>query len=176
MPVFLYGTGTPNNIEPFNGAGVGSTYTETNATARNPNVWVKVGDTNAIADWVLPGSTGIVSVMSHTEINISDGDSEQLMFNAVTASEVLEIGLLWTEATDASGADSGDITVGISSGNGDIVSAANGAYAVSKAIGDYQALTISDGELVAGESIFFSHDIVAEAGIYYVLAKIRVEA
>ena len=173
MPVQLFGTGTPNTGEPFSGAGVGSTYVETNATANNPNIWVKQADTNAIADWKLQGSTGVVVAMSEL-YDISASDSEQIVFRAVTASEILTAGLLWVEATDSAGADSGDITIGTATGGNQIVTAA--AYGLSQATGDYQALTLVTGALAAGTSVFASHDTVAEAGTYRLQLKIRIEA
>ena len=116
-------------------------------------------------------------VVLPTQVDISAADSEFVEFHAVAALVITEIGLLWQEATEGSGAAEGDVTIGISTGNGDVVSAANGAYAVSQAIGDYQALTITDGIMTAGESLFVSHDVAASAtGLYQVLVKYDLDS
>ncbi len=94
-------------------------------------------------------------------IDISATDFEFIAFHAVAALTITEIGIIYEEASAASGLEGGDITVGISTGNGDIVAAT--AYSSSQAVGAYQALTPADGAMVAGESMFVSHDIASGA-------------
>ena len=173
-PAWLWGQGTPAAIAPFTTVNKGSLYSEVNATDDNPNLWMKVDEGGDTADWVLQGNTGVVIVRSPL-IDIGEGDVEHLIFNAVTASEILEAGLIYEEATVTSDADEGDITRGTATGGGQIVAAT--AYAVSQASGAYQALVIAAGALAAGTSVFVSHDEASDAaGTVRVQLKIRVEA
>jgi len=172
-PAWLWGNGTPAAIVPFTTVNKGSLYSEVNATDDDTNLWMKVDEGGDAADWVRVGNTGIVFVLSML-YNISDAANEQVVFNAVTACEVLEAGLIWEEATDTAGADAGDITIGTATGGGQIVAATS--YGLSQASGAYQALTLVSGDLAAGDSVFASHDQAAEAGTYRLLMKIRVEA
>ena len=173
-PAWLWGQGTPAAIAPFTTVNKGSIYSEVNASDDNPNLWMKVDEGLAASDWVLMNNVGILIVRSPL-IDISEGDVEHVIFNAVTACEILEAGILYEEATVTSDADEGDITIGTASGGGQIVAAT--AYAVSQASGAYQALTIASGVLAAGTSVFCSHDDAASAaGTVRVQLKIRVEA
>ena len=174
-PAILWGQGTPNgDLAPFNQVNKGSIYMEVNGTDDAGAVWQKVDEGGDNADWERLGGDagGVITVMSEL-FNISDADSEQVVWHAVKAAEILEIGLLWEEATAASGAAEGDITVGTASGGGQIVTA--DAYDVSQATGAYQALTLAEGTLTAGQSIFASHDIAdSAAGTFRLLLKIRL--
>lgn len=170
-PSVIWGQGTPGTIDPFTTVNKGSLYMEVNAPDNDPNVWQKVADAGVAADYVRFGNTGIVMVVS-TLYDVSAANSEQVIYNAVTACEVLEAGLLWEEASGTVAA--GDITIGTASGGGQIVAAT--AYTDSTSSGDYQALTIGTAALAAGDSVFASHDTVAAAGTHRVLMKIRVEA
>ena len=172
-PAWLWGQGSPAAIVPFTTVNKGSLYSEVNATDDNQNLWMKVDEGLDSADWVLIGNTGIVMVLS-TLYDISGTSSEQVVFNAVTACEVLEAGLIWEEATDSAGADAEDITIGTTSGGAQIVAATK--FGLSQASGSYQALTLADGDLAAGDSVFAHHDLVAENGTFRLLMKIRVEA
>ena len=108
-------------------------------------------------------------------VNISDADSEIQVLHAVAALTITEIGILWEEATGNTGAAEGDITVGVSTGNGDIVAA--DAYDASKAVGSYQALTPADGAVAAGETVFMSHDVAdSAAGTYRVVIKYDLDS
>lgn len=199
MPVFLFGNGTPNTGEPFDGAGVGSQYTEVNASANTALIWVKVADTNAIADWVvslvenhakidtsdLASAAGVTveqlesNARQVTQIwnneganfDISASDLDVPIFHAVAEILIVELGLLWMEATTASGGNEGDCKIGVASGGAEIVTEANGQYDNSKALGSYQALTITDGQVVAGETVWCSHDQATSAGEYVIVAK-----
>lgn len=173
-PAWLWGQGTPGAFVPFTKVNKGSLYSEVNAADDNPNLWLKVDEGADAADWVLMGNTGVVVVTSAL-YDISAADSEQVVFHAVTASQILEAGILWNEATGASGAAEGDITIGTASAGAEIVAATS--YGVSKATGTYDALTLVTGVLAAGTSVFASHDQAAgAAGTYYLQLKIRVEA
>ena len=173
-PAWLWGQGTPAAIAPFTTVNKGSLYSEVNATDDDPHIWMKVDEGGDAADWVSIGKTGVVIVTSEL-FDISAAASEQVVFSAVTASEILEAGLIWNEATAASGAAEGDITIGTATGGGQIV-AADG-YDVSQASGAYQALTLVTGVLAAGAEVFASHDQAAGAdGTYFLQLKIRVEA
>jgi hypothetical protein len=176
MPAWLWGTGTPGAFVPFTTVNKGSLYSEVDATDDDPALWLKVDEGSDAADWVNVGSTGVIIVTSAL-YNISDGSSEQVVFNAVKACEIIEAGLVWNEATGGSGAAEGDITIGTASAGGQIVTAANGVYGVSQVTGTYQTLVLTSGVLAAGDSVFASHDIAAgAAGTYFLQLKIRVEA
>lgn len=173
-PAWLWGQGTPAAIPPFTTVNKGALYSEVNATDDNPNLWMKVDEGGDTGDWILVGNTGVISVRSLL-YDISAADSEQVLFHAVTACQVIEAGLMYEEATTTTGAAEGDMTIGTASGGGQIVAAAS--YATAQASGSYQALTIASGALAAGTSVFASHDTAAAAvGTVRVLLKIRVEA
>ena len=173
-PAWLWGQGTPGAIAPFTVVNKGSLYSEVNSTDDDPNLWMKVDEGGDTADWVSVGATGVVTVRSAL-IDLSAADSEQVIFHAVTAAEVIEAGLIYEEATETSGVQSGDITIGTATGGGQIVAATS--YANSQASGAYQALTIAAGALAAGTSVFVSHDDSGEdVGTARVQLKIRVEA
>lgn len=53
-PVILYGTGTPaGTLSPWKDGAKGSLYIQTDATADDMAVWVKMASNNAVADWRL---------------------------------------------------------------------------------------------------------------------------
>ena len=53
-PIVLYGTGTPaGTLAPFKNGAKGSLYIQTDATADDMAVWVKMATNNAVADWRL---------------------------------------------------------------------------------------------------------------------------
>ena len=173
-PAWLWGQGTPAAIAPFTTVNKGSLYSEVNATDDDPHLWFKVDEGGDTADWVSVGKTGVVVVTSEL-YDIDQAASEQVVFNAVTACQILEAGLIWNEATGASGAAEGDITIGTATGGGELVTA--DGYDVSQSSGAYQALTLVTGVLTAGQSVFASHDQAAGAdGTYFLQLKIRIEA
>lgn len=173
-PAWLWGLGTPAAIAPFTTVNKGSVYSQVNATDDNPNIWAKVDEGGDAADWILLGNTG-VQVVRSSVIDASGNDGEQVIFNAITACEVLEAGLIWEEATDTTGAEAGDVAIGTTTGGQEIV--ATTAYGVAQASGAYQALTLVSGALAAGASVFASHDDSGEeAGTFRFQLKIRVEA
>lgn len=188
-PSVLWGQGTPNgDLPPFTSVNKGSLYLSVNqADDSGAAVWVKVDEGSDDADWqeVMIDGQALIDLADLSPasqilakenvavwgplVDISAADSEAVVFHAVASIEISEIGLLWEEATDASGSDTGDVTIGTTAGGAEIVAAT--AYAVSQASGAYQALTIAEGTLAAGDSVFVSHDQIAEAGTYRVVAK-----
>ena len=173
-PAWLWGNGTPGAIVPFTTVQKGSLYSEVNATDDDPHLWMKVDEGGDTADWVSVGNTGIVVVKTEL-FDISANDYERVVFHAVTACEILEIGILYNEATAASGLEGGDLTVGTASAGAQIVAAYT--YTASQASGTYIALTLVSGALAAGTSVFASHDIASGAtGTFFLQMKIRVEA
>lgn len=174
QPSILWGQGTPNgDLAPFNLVNKGSLYLEVNGADDKGAVWQKVDEGSDNADWTIVGQDGGVVVVTGQLVDISAGDSEQVLFNAVVASEILEAGLLWNEASAAdTGVNGGDATVGTATGGGEIVAAT--AYGVAAASGSYQALTLVDGTLAAGDSVFWSHDQAVGAGTYIPQMKIRL--
>jgi hypothetical protein len=172
-PAWLWGQGSPAAFAPFTIVNKGSLYSEVNAPDDDPHVWMKVDEGGDAADWVRVGNVGVV-VIRGILVDISVSDSEQVLFNAVTASEVLELGCVYQEATGTTGAADGDFTVGTASGGGQIATA--DPYDISKAAGSYQAGTVATAALAVGDSVFWSHDQAASAaGTYYPQMKIRVE-
>ena len=99
--------------------------------------------------------------------DISVADSEQILLRAELGIQIFDAFLHWEEATDSAGADSGDITIGVTSGGGEIVAAT--AYGLSQLAASKQQLTLVSGILNQGQSVFASHDTVAEAGTYYLV-------
>jgi len=173
-PAWLWGQGTPAAIAPFTTVNKGSIYSQVDASDDNPALWLKVDEGLDAADWVSIGNTGVTMVKS-VKFDISAGDSESVIFHAVTACEILEIGIVYTEDTAASGLEGGDLTVGTASGGAEIVAAYT--YTASQTAGTYIALTLVSGVLAAGTSVFAHHDIASgAAGEFYLLMKIRVEA
>lgn len=171
-PAILWGQGTPAAIPPFTTVNKGSLYMEVNAADDVQNLWQKCDEGGDTADWVRVGAMGEVIVRSAL-YDISAADSEQVVFHAVNPAVILEAGLVWNEATATSGAAEGDITIGTATGGAQIVAAAS--YPVSTASGAYTALTIVDGTLAAGDSVFASHDQSAgAAGTYFLQLKIRL--
>jgi len=167
-PIILWGQGTPDGDRaPFVSANKGSLYLQTDAADDMACLWEKVDEGGAGSDWIKPQT--MVDQWGAL-VDISAAASEQVIFHAVTDVTITEIGIVWNEATAASGALEGDITIGVTTGGGEIVAATS--YPVSKASGAYTALTIVDGEVDAGESVFASHDQAAGAnGTYFIVAK-----
>ena len=180
-PAIMWGQGTPDgNLPPFDLVNKGSLYLEVNATDDVSHVWQKVdeGGESGLPDWVQlmvdEDEGGSVFVVTSALVDISASDSEQVVFHAVPACTILEAGLVWNEATGASGAAEGDITIGTATGGAEIVAATS--YTVSLASGAYTALTLVSGALAAGEEVFASHDVAAgAAGTYFLQLKIRID-
>jgi hypothetical protein len=186
QPSVLWGQGTPNgDLPPFNLVNKGSLYFSVNNADDSAAVYMKYDEGGDNSDWVaiLAGINGGVLaealeenarthiVVLPTQVDISAVASEVVEFHAVAALTITEIGLIWEEATGPSEAVLGDITIGISTGSDEIVSAVNGAYAVSQAIGDYQGLTLTTGAMTAGQELFLSHDQADDTGKYRVQIK-----
>ena len=189
-PSILWGQGTPNgDLAPFNRVNKGSLYMSVNQTDdTGASLWTKVDEGGDDADWeevlvdgqallTLADFTAAAAIQAKEQVSmwgdlfdVSADDSEQVVFHAVASVEITEIGLLWEEATDASGVDGGDVTIGTASGGAQIVAAT--AFDVSQAAGDYQALALAEGTLAVGDTVFVSHDQAAsEAGTFRVVAK-----
>lgn len=169
-PAILWGQGTPTNIAPFTSVNKGSLYLCVNNADDVPSVYVKVDEGGDADDWVMGGSPFLVV---SPIFDISASDSEQVLMHAVSELIVVQAGLIYVEATAASGAAEGDMTIGVATGGAQIVAAT--AFQVSKASGAYQALTIADGEVAAGESVFASHD-TADSANGTVLVQLKVFA
>ena len=104
-------------------------------------------------------------------VDISAADSEQVVFYAKQALTIHRAYLLWNEATGASGAAEGDITIGTSTGGAELLAAL--AYSVSKATGSITDLTLLlGGKMTPGQSLFASHDQAASAaGTYFLVLE-----
>src|SRR3990167_2179245 len=145
-PSILWGQGTPDGDRvPFTQVNKGSLYLAVDQTDDTSPLWVKVDEGNDNADWVKATVGGDVNpahvTVGGTVFDISAADSEQVVLHAKAALTITKAYLLWNEATGASGAAEGDITIGVATGGAEIVAAT--AYVVSKASGSVTDLTIA---------------------------------
>lgn len=164
VPRVLYGAGTPaGTIEPWSTAEKGSIFITTDQT--NAGVYVKVANNAAVADWA---NVGGVKTLTSKEFNVDNGaataDHDVLYFPK--ASTILTATLLYTEATDASGAADANIRIGVTATGVEVVAIT--ALAAGKAIGGTQALAISSGAVGAAGFVDIFHTGIAsvEAGKY----------
>ena len=173
QPAILWGQGTPAAIEPFTLVNKGSLYLCVNNADDVSAVYQKVDEGLDSADWVeLIGDGGwggsVPIVVRSALFDISASDSEQVIFtnNLGVTLNINSAVLIWNEATAASGAAEGDITIGTTTGGAGIVAAT--AYGVSQATGAVTSLTLAATTLAANAEIFASHDVAAgAAGTYY---------
>ncbi len=108
-------------------------------------------------------------------VDISAADSEAVIFHAVAALTLTEIGLIWEEASaDDTGVHEGDVTIGTTTGGAEIVAAT--AYGDAAAAGSYQALSFASGAMAAGTSMFASHDQSTGAGTYRIQFKYDLDS
>ena len=174
-PSILWGQGTPDGDRlPFTQVNKGSLYLAVDQTDDTSPLWVKVDEGNDNADWVKATVGGDVNpahvTVGGTVFDISAADSEQVVLHAKAALTITKAYLLWNEATGASGAAEGDITIGTATGGAEIVAAT--AYVVSKATGSVSDLTIASGAVAAGSSVFASHDqATGAAGTYFLVLE-----
>lgn len=178
QPAIMWGQGTPNgDLAPFNLVNKGSLYLQVDATDDTACAWVKMDEGGDNADWRLIGESEGTSkglrVTRSALYDISAVDSEQTLMAAEAVSGALTIVrayLVWAEATGASGAAEGDITIGTASAGSEIAAAT--AYTASKAIGTHSDLVIKNGAVAAAGSVFASHDVAAGAdGTYYLFLE-----
>jgi len=169
QPAILWGQGTPDGDRaPFTSVNKGSLYMSTNQTDDLHVLYQKVDEGSADTDWILV-SNGTQVAQWGGLFDISASDSEQVVFHAVAEILITEIGLVWNEATNST-VMTGDIAIGVASAGQQIV--ATVVFPISKASGSYTALTIVDGQVSAGESVFVSIDQAASApGTFFVVAK-----
>ena len=173
-PSILWGQGTPDGDRlPFTQVNKGSLYLAVDQTDDTSPLWVKVDEGNDNADWVkatVGGDVNPAMVSMSALYDISAADSEQVVLHAKAALTITKAYLLWNEATGASGAAEGDITIGTATGGAEIVAAT--AYPASKATGSVTDLTIASGAVAAGSSVFASHDQAASAaGTYFLVLE-----
>ena len=173
-PSVLWGQGTPDGDRlPFTQVNKGSLYLAVDQTDDTSPLWVKVDEGNDNADWVkatVGGDVNPAHVSMSALFDISAADSEMVVLHAKAALTITKAYLLWNEATGASGAAEGDITIGVATGGAEIVAAT--AYVVSKASGSVTDLTIASGAVASGESVFASHDVATgAAGTYFLFLE-----
>ena len=173
QPAILWGQGTPGAIQPFTLVNKGSLYLQVDATDDTTMVWQKVDEGLDAADWVqlLTATTSGVNQVSRSALfDISAADSDQVVLHAKAALTITKAYLLWNEATAASGAAEGDITIGVTTGGNEVVAAT--AYTVSKATGSVSNLTIASGAVAINTSVFASHDqATGAAGTYFLFLE-----
>lgn len=169
QPVILWGQGTPDGDRaPFSLVNKGSLYISVNQTDDTHVLWQKVDEAGADDDWLSAENATIVSQWGDI-FDISAGPAEQVVFHAVAEILITEIGIVWNEARSST-VTTGDLQIGVATGGEEIVAAV--VFPPSKATGDYQALTIVDGQVSAGESVFASFDdATTEPGTYFIIAK-----
>src|SRR3990167_2784857 len=173
-PSILWGQGTPDGDRvPFTQVNKGSLYLAVDQTDDTSPLWVKVDEGNDNADWVkatVGGDVNPAMVSMSALYDISAADSEQVVLHAKAALTITKAYLLWNEATAASGAAEGDITIGTATGGAEIVAAT--AYTVSKATGSVSNLTIASGAVAINTSVFASHDqATGAAGTYFLFLE-----
>lgn len=169
IPAILWGIGTPDgDRSPFLEVNKGSLYIQVDATDDSSHNWVKVDEGADNDDWVLlVQNAGVPTGVRLTrsalyDISVTDSEQELLTAEAALgALTILRAYLVLAEATGASGAAEGDITIGSATGGNEIVAAT--AYAANKAIGTHQDLTLKNGAVAAAGTVFASHDIAAGA-------------
>lgn len=191
-PAILWGQGVPTANAPFTMVQKGSLHMVVDATDNATALYIKVDEGGDADDWTrifaedhaliatgsiaATGSIKVEQVETNARsiatmsalVNISDGDEETIPLYCVAAATITRIDLVWQEATAASGAAEGDVTIGNVTGGAQHVTAVNGAYAVSQLTGANQNLTITSGTVAADGSVFQSHDIAAgAAGTYH---------
>lgn len=173
-PSILWGQGTPDGDRaPFTLVNKGSLYLAVDQTDDTTPLWVKVDEGSDNADWVeafldTNAFGGYPLLVRSALFDISASDSEQVIFSNTLGLtlNIRSASLVWNEATTASGAAEGDITIGTASGGGQIVAAFT--YPVSTASGAVSALTLVATTLAADAEIFASHDVAASAaGTFY---------
>lgn len=175
-PSDLWGQGTPGAFPPFTTVNKGSTYREVNATDNVTAMWMKVDEGGDADDWTrifaeddpliatadLLTAAGVLIEQLETNarvqvnqwggvLNLADSTVTTVVFHAVAAITLVEMGLIFETATEASIAS----TITIADSNSDLVAAV--AYTSSAAVGAYQVLTIADTALIAGEDVRVTH-------------------
>src|SRR3990167_4712841 len=173
-PSILWGQGTPDGDRaPFPLVNKGALSLAVDQTDDTTPLWVKLDEGNDNADWVeafLDNAAlgGDPIVVRSALFDISAADSEPgIFFHTLGLTlNIRSASLVWNEATGASGAAEGDITIGTATGGAEIVAAT--AYPVSTASGAVTALTLVATTLADNAEIFASHDVAASAaGTYY---------
>lgn len=167
-PRILYGAGTPaGTIEPWKSAEKGSIFLSTDQTAGATAMWVKCAANDAVADWA---SSGQVRTLTTRPFNLDAGNGtvEDDVFYFVNGATLLTASLIYTEATDASGAADANIKIGSAAAGAQHVAAV--AIGASKAIGDVTALTLVTGVVAAGGTVYVRNTGITatEAGAYKV--------
>ncbi len=148
-PSILWGQGTPNgDLPPFNLVNKGSLYMCVNNTDDSGHLYHKVDEGGDDADWVLYETLPTRRIVTGPVMNLDNAGTEDfVIFAPGVAVTIVTARLVFTEATDASGAAEGAVTVGTAVNGEQIV--ASVALAVSKAIGSFQELTIVSGTVAA---------------------------
>ena len=167
-PRILYGAGTPaGTIDPWKSAAKGSIFLSTDQTAGATAMWVKCAANSAVADWA---SSGQVRTLTTKVFNVDSGAGavEDDVFYFVNGATLLSATLIYTEATDASGAAEGNFKIGSAAAGAQHVAAT--ALAGGAAIGDKATLVVVLGTIAAGAKIYCRATGIAttEAGAYKV--------
>ena len=165
VPMILYGQGTPaGTIAPWKDLPKGSIWVSTNQSTYA--LYVKLADNSAVADWVI--RKGATRVRYSDEINVDNGagtKSYETLYWPVAVT-VSAFDLVYTEATDASGAAEAAVRIGTAADGEQYV--ASVALAGSQALGTVVSLTPVTGTVAAASSMVISHTGIAatEVGAY----------
>ena len=194
------------DLSPFDVVNKGSLYMEVNNVDDDTAMWMKVDEANANTDWVevfvenhdtidnndfgTVGTSGFVGLavedletnalsnifVSQQLMNISDSAVEYVVFHAVAALTITEIGLLWTEATTSTLPTTGKTTVGTAAAGTEVVGSTS--FSQSQAVGDYQALSIASGAMAAGKTLFWKLSVqsASAAGICRLVVKYDLDS
>src|SRR5574340_501818 len=127
--------------------------------------------------YILRGDQKYETFRSKT-FNIDNGsgttDDDVLFADLDFDIEILAADVVYTVATDTTGAAGATISLGTTAGGVDVVAAV--ALTAAKAVGSTQALTLVATKIAAGTDLFARHTGIAatEAGEYYVQIQYRI--
>lgn len=169
-PRIYWGRGSPDGgLKKLADASKGSIFLSTDQSDSTA-VWVKVATAGATADWAILSG---IQTMTSREFDIDNGAGTLAKDNFYfsRAATLLSATLVYTEATDASGAAEANIKLGSVDTGTQYVGAT--PLQASKAIGATQTLSLASAAVAAGGTVFLTHTGIAatEAGKYYVQVK-----
>jgi len=199
-PNLWWGQGTPaGTIDPWLSAQKGSLYMQVDATDDTSHIWQKVDEGNDADDWVLCTSlgaivnadvaTGAAIVGSklaakaqkrhiHTrpfDVDSGNGTVTSDIFMFSSAITVTAAKIIYTVATDTTGAASGHVFIGTTAGGTEVASSTS--LEVAKAIGTTTTITIGAGAVAANTMLCVTHHGVAatEAGEVVVMIEFTID-
>lgn len=165
IPMIMYGNGTPaGTLAPWTTAPNGSIWIGIDQTGGD-NLWVKMYANGAAADWVAlsHADTGY-RVVNTAIFDMDAGGNEYDLFYVQRDTKIAAAFLVYTEATDSSGAADGNISAGTAVDGTNVIAAT--AYAPSTAVGTAVELVLAKTSFSVGDIIYTKNTKVGatEAG------------